>query len=115
MSAAFSIGDSDYWGTNGAIEAYLGRMACLAADTPSINPILVAWLAEERESFFTGYVVFLDEVLTDERVISQFLGLLDRATAEFLRGDEFTEYGKDWIRAEIPRLRAQLAQRFISP
>jgi hypothetical protein len=48
MSAAFSIGDRDYWGTNGAIETYLGRLARLAVDTPGIDPVLAAWPKQTR-------------------------------------------------------------------
>src|SRR5262245_61475805 len=102
MSAAFSIRDRDYWGTNGAIETYLECMARLAVDTPGTDPVLTAWLAEEGEAFYGGYMVFLDQVLTNERLVFQFVELLDRATAEFLQGGEFTQVGKDWIRETIP-------------
>ncbi len=84
MSAAFSIGDRDFWGTNGAVSTFVERMSHLAGDTPGIDPGLAFWLGERAQFFFTGSVVFLDEALSEPGPRGQFLGLLDQATEELL-------------------------------
>jgi hypothetical protein len=108
MSSAFDYNQYTIWGTNGTIEAYLESLCRLAAETPGTDAALRLWLEKERNHFFSGAVVFLGEVLADPTVAKQFLALFERATAEFLSGDEFTEYGKEWLRTAPHELHAHI-------
>jgi len=65
MSAGFKVADEVFWGTNGAVEAYAEALAAQAtAQLGSDHPLAVHF-REEREAFYGGKFLFLDEWLTD--------------------------------------------------
>ncbi len=99
MSAGFKIAGEVYWGTNGGVEAFVEALADAAGRRFGPTDPLAAFFREEREAFFTGKVVFLDELLVDAAARARFLEVLKWATQELLRGDELTEYGKEWAAA----------------
>ena len=103
MSAAFEFKDTFCWGTNGMIEGYLEWMA-QAAVSSNTEPELADWLSDWRDGFFTGAVVMLDDVLTGRERALQFVRLFEDATTELLNADQYTDYGKQWLREEAPKL-----------
>ena len=109
MSAASAFHDFICWATNGTIEAYLSRMAQLAADTADTDTRLSRWLAEERARFYPGAVIQLESVLTEPLLVEQFSRLFGRATDEFLAGQAFTEAGEQWLRSEPAKLQHHLS------
>ena len=109
MSAGFAVADEVFWGTNGAVEAYVDCLAVLAAERFGPDAPLTAFLREQVEGCFPGRVVFLDEMLADPYGRRQFLELLDAATDRLLREGAFTEYGQVWVSSVIAALRAQVA------
>ena len=111
MSAAFEFRGTLCWGSNGTVEDYLGWMASAAA-RPGTERALADWLADWRDAFFTGAVVTLADVLTDGERAAQFIRLFDGATAAFLEGDQYTDYGKQWLREEAPKLTARIRGAF---
>ena len=64
---------------------------------------------EERDGFYSGKFLFLDEWLADDAGREQFLGVLDAATEQLMRDGTFTEYGKEWIATVVAGMRAQIA------
>jgi hypothetical protein len=109
MSAGFDLDGEVYWGTNGAVEAYLGALARIAADRFGPDDALAAALRRHREGFFTGMVVDLDESLGRPGDRRRFASLLDAATAELLRGDAFSDLGRTWATTRIGAMRDRLA------
>jgi hypothetical protein len=108
MSAGFSVAGEVFWGTNGAVEIYLETLAAQAAVRVGPDDPLTAFFREEREGFFMGKVVFLDEWLTDEVRREQFLEILDAATAQILREGGFSGYGREWAASLAKGLRSRL-------
>ncbi len=109
MSAGFNVADEVFWGTNGAVECYVEALAAQAAARFGPNDALATFFQEEREGFFTGKVVFLDELLGDAAVRVKFLEVLDAATEQLIQEGAFTDYGRDWVGAVVARLRAKIA------
>ncbi len=109
MSAGFKVAGEVFWGTNGAVEAYVEAMASLAADRFGSADPFAAYLVEQRDSFSMGRVLFLDEWLSDAIGRGRFLGLLDAATAQLLQEDACTEYGREWVASVVAELRARVA------
>ena len=109
MSAGFSVGDEVYWGTNGAVEAYVDALAAQAANRFGPDAPLAAFFRHERDEFFMGKVVFLEGWLADGPGRERFLGLLDAATEQLLREDAISEYGREWIASVVAKLRARIA------
>ena len=110
MSAGFSVGNEVYWGTNGAVEAYVEVFAAQAAARLGADAPLAAFFRDERDGFFNGKVVDLDEWLADCVSRERFLKLLDAATEQLLREDMLTEYGREWVASVVAKLRAQVAR-----
>jgi hypothetical protein len=109
MSAGFKVADEVFWGTNGAVEAYVEALATQAAARFGPDDALAAFFREERERFFTGKVVFLDELLAGPAVRGRFLEVLDAATEQLLQEGVFTEYGREWVESVMERLRGRIA------
>ena len=65
MSAAFEIDGKTFWGSNSAVEAYVAAIA--AQSTARLGPdhALTIFFRSERESFYEGWIVFLDKVATN--------------------------------------------------
>jgi hypothetical protein len=109
MSAGFEVAGEVFWGTNGAVEAYVEAMAADAAARFGSAVPLAAYLAEQRDSFSAGRVLFLDEWLTDAAGRERFLAVLDTATERLLQGDTFSEYGREWVASVVASLRIRVA------
>ena len=109
MSAGFKVADEVFWGTNGAVEVYVETLAALAAASFGPADPLAAYLAEQRDSFSMGRVLYLDEWLTDEASRARLLQLLDAATAELLAAGAFSGYGREWVTTVVSQLRARIA------
>ncbi len=109
MSAGFKVKDKVFWGSNGAVETYLEVMAAQAADRLGSDDPLTVFLRSEREQFFMGKVVFLDNWVNDPSRRSQLSALLDAATDELLISGPFNDYGKEWIASVMGELRARIA------
>jgi hypothetical protein len=109
MSAGFKVADEVFWGTNGAVEAYVETLAALAADRLGNDAPLTVFLREQQERFFTGIVVYLDEWLTDAVSRERFVWLLDAATEQLLRAGAFTEYGREWVTSVVAAMRSRIA------
>ncbi len=109
MSAGFKLDEQVFWGTNGAVEAYvesLGRQA--GALLGSRHP-MATFFEAELEGFFPGKIVFLDELLREPGDRQSLLGILDAATKELLGNSSFSEYGQNWVATTMAALRAQIA------
>lgn len=109
MSAAFKVGGDVFWGTNGAVEAYAEALAAQAATRLGPDHPLAVHFREERDGFYGGKFLFLDEWLTDAEGRERFLGLLDAATEQLLRDGAFTEYGREWVATVVAAVRAKIA------
>ena len=109
MSAGFKVAGDVFWGTNGAIEAYAEALAAQAAVRLGPNHKLAVHFQEEKDGFYTGKILFLDEWLADAPGRDLFLVLLDAATEQLLREGAFTEYGREWVESVVAALRARIA------
>jgi hypothetical protein len=109
MSAGFAVADEVFWGTNGAVEAYVDCLAALAADQLGPDHPLATFFREQQVGCFPGRVVFLDEVLAAPVARRQFVELLDMATVRLLEDGAFTEYGQAWVSSVVTALRARVA------
>jgi hypothetical protein len=109
MSAGFKVADEVFWGTNGAVEVYVEAMAAFAERGFGSADPLAMYLAEQRDSFSMGRVLYLDDWLTDEAGRARFLQLLDAATAELLSAGTFSDYGREWVASVVSQLRARIA------
>jgi hypothetical protein len=110
MSAGFAVGEEVFWGSNGAVEAYVDCLTALAADRLGPDAPLAAFFREQQEGCFPGRVVFLDDVLAAPDGRRQFVDLLDAATERLLRDGAFTEYGQAWVSSVVAALRARVAE-----
>ena len=108
MSAGFKVGDDVLWGTNGAVETYVESLAAQATARFGPDEPLAAFFRHERETFFMGTVVVLDEWLGDDACRERFLEILDAATDQLLRERGFSEYGREWVVAVAAGLRAKI-------
>jgi hypothetical protein len=110
MSAGFRVGGEVFWGTNGAVEAYLEALADLAAARLGLDDPLAAFLREERDVFQAGRVVPLDGWLAAPAGRALLEGLLDGAADRLLREGVFSEYGREWVATVVSALRARVAE-----
>lgn len=108
MSAGFKIAGEVFWGTNGAVEEYVAAIAEEATARFGPNDGIAAFFRDERDSFASGRVVFLDRLLRDSESRARFLTVLDAATERLQRAGTFTEYGRNWVEYTISRLRAKV-------
>ena len=111
MGAGFHINEQVFWGSNGAVEAYVEKMAersaaCFGADHPWTQ-----FFREEREGFFPGKVVFLDQLVSDAESRAPLIALLDFATNEILERGTFSDVGRQWIAETISALRSHIAAK----
>src|SRR5262245_30360433 len=97
MSAGFKVAGEVFWGTNGAVESYVETMAADAATRFGPGDPLAAYLAEQRDSFSMGRVLYLDEWLADAAGRERVLAVLDAATERLLRDEVFSDYGREWV------------------
>jgi hypothetical protein len=109
MSAGFKVADEVFWGTNGAVEAYAEALAAQAAARLGPDDPLSVYFQEERDGFYGGKILFLDEWLADDAGRERFLGLLDATTEQLLREGAFTDYGREWVATVVASLRARIA------
>jgi hypothetical protein len=109
MSAGFKVAGDVFWGTNGAIEAYAEALAAQAAVRLGPNHKLAVHFHEEKDGFYAGKILILDEWLADAAGRDLFLVLLDAATEQLLREGAFTEYGREWVESVVAALRARIA------
>ncbi len=107
MSAGFKVAGKVFWGTNGAVEAYLEALAAQAAARLGPDDRLADFLRDERAGFFSGKVVLLDECVADVAGRERLLALLDAATDQLY--PEFTGYGREWMQTVVAALRARVA------
>ena len=84
-------------------------MAADAAARFCAGDRLAQYLAEQRDSFSMGRVLYLDEWLAAPADRVRLLGLLDAATVRLLRVGAFTDYGCEWVASVVAELRAQVA------
>ncbi len=108
MSAGFSIGNKVFWGSNGAVESYIEVMAAKAAERFGPDDPLAVFLRDEREQFYMGKVVFLDDWAADISRRRQFFELLDAATSQLLHSGLFNDCGREWVASVIAELRTCL-------
>jgi hypothetical protein len=108
MSAGFDIDGEVFWGTNGAIEAYVEAMAEQSAARFGADHPWTRFFNEQRDGFFSGKVVFLDELIRGAPSRADLVELLDLATAELARREVFTEFGRQWVAETIPALRKRI-------
>ena len=109
MSAGFKVGDEVFWGTNGAVEAYVEALAAQAVAQLGPDDPLTRYFQEERDVFQSGWILYLDDWLADAAGRERFLRLLDAATEQLLKDDVFTEYGREWVATVVASLRARVA------
>jgi hypothetical protein len=109
MSAGFRVAGEVFWGTNGAVEAYLDALAAEAAAQYGATDPLAAFLRAEREPFWMGKVVDLDAALGDAAARGRFLAVLDAATEQLLAAGAFTDSGREWVAAVVGGLRRKIA------
>jgi hypothetical protein len=107
VSAGFDIAGEVFWGTNGAVEAYLEALASEAAARQGVNGPLAAFFRAERNGFFPGKVVVLDGCLTTPADRERFAALLDAATERLTGERRFTDAGGRWVSTVIAALRAR--------
>jgi hypothetical protein len=110
MSAGFKIAGDIFWGTNGAVEAYVEALLSLATDRLGSDDPLTVFLQDERDGFSMGKIVLLDEWLRDASSRERFLGLLDAATERLLKQGTFTQYGQQWTSSVLSELRDRIAR-----
>lgn len=109
MSAGFKVAGEVFWGTNGAVEAYVEALAGQAATRFGPDDPLAAFFRDERDGFFGGKIVFLDELLTGPAWRGRLVELFDAATEQLLREGAFTGSGQKWVESTMRPLRARLA------
>ncbi|WP_148594917.1 hypothetical protein [Aquisphaera giovannonii] len=109
VSAGFDFAGQDYWGINCAVEAYLETLARIAAERLGPGDPMAIALSDESDGFFTGKVVFVDDILHRPGDRQRFVPLLDAATDQLLREDVFTDYGRRWVATIVQSLRDRLA------
>lgn len=109
MSAGFKLDDTVFWGSNGAIEAYLEALAEQATlHLGRLHPV-ARHFRSERECFFTGAVVDLAPIAEDIAARARLLELFDLATDPLLGTGTFSEAGRLWVRDVIGDLRRRLS------
>jgi hypothetical protein len=108
VSAGFDFDGEVFWGTNGAIEAYVEVMGEVAARLYGADDPLATFLRDELEVFFQGKVVLLDACVESAEGRRRLLRVLDEATSQIVSGDTLTEYGRTWVATTISALRAKL-------
>jgi hypothetical protein len=108
MSAGFEVADEVFWGTNGAVEAYVEALAAQAAARFGPDDPISVYFQEERDGFYGGKILILDEWLADCGGRKRFIELLDAATEQLLREGEFTEYGREWVATVVASLRCRI-------
>jgi hypothetical protein len=109
MSAGFKVAGELFWGTNGAVETYVETMGLLADSHYGAYDPLTVYLAEQRECFSAGLVLYLDEWLADIPDRIKFLELLDATTERLLGQGTFIDYGREWVTSVVVALRAKIA------
>lgn len=109
MSAGFEVAGEVFWGTNGAVEAYVEALAAEAAARLGPDDPLAVHLRAERDGFYGGKLLVLDDWLADAAGRERFVGLLDAATDRLARQGAFTEYGRAWVATAVAALRARVA------
>lgn len=110
MSAGFCYAGTVYWGTNGAIELCLERLAEALGDGRPDDAPLRAFLQECRETFFMGAVLDLDDALADDASRARFVEVLGVAMTRMIGDDGLSAYGREWVGAELAELRDAIAR-----
>lgn len=110
MSAGFKVDGEVFWGTNGAVEAYVEAMGAIALELFGADDPMTAFFRDELEGIFPGRVVVLNECLDTRGKRTRLLRVLDDATHRILSSDTFTEHGRDWVATVVAELRSKLVQ-----
>jgi hypothetical protein len=108
MSAGFEVADEIFWGTNGAIEAYVESLGAAAARLYGPEDPLARFLRGQLEGFFPGIVVVLDEHVVGRDACERFLRALDESTQQLLGGETFSDLGREWVATVMVRLRQKV-------
>ena len=111
MSAGFNIDQKTFYGTNGAIEAYIEAIANLAEARFGAEDEIALFFRDAKRGYFMGMIVFLDPVLRDATSRARFNELLDAATEDLLRQNVLTELGRSWVSTRIAEFRQHLVTR----
>lgn len=106
MSAGFEIDDEVFWGTNGAIEAYVRRIGATAARLFEPQDALATFLHQQLEGFFPGIVGVLNDHLAGPDACRRFLCALDESTSQL----PFTDLGCEWVETVMARQREKVAK-----
>jgi len=110
MSAGFKIDEEVFWGTNGAIEAYVSQIGATAARLFGPRDALATFFQQQLEGFFPGIVVVLDDHLAGPEACRRFLGALDESTSQLLHDGTFTALGREWVETVMARLHEKVAK-----
>ena len=109
MSSAFKVAGEVYCGTNGAVAAYVEVMAEQAVALFGIDAPITTFLQNERDSFLSGKIVYLDGCIQEAADRERLLMVLDAATAQLLREETFSQYGMQWVASVVGQLRERIA------
>ncbi|WP_439632185.1 hypothetical protein [Gemmata sp.] len=104
MSAGLKFADVVFWGTNGAVEVLLEALIAQAERQLGTADPLTTFLRDERDGFYMGKVVVIDEPLATTAARQRFLSLMNDASQELLREGPLTDYGSAWLSTEITAL-----------
>ena len=110
MSAGFKVHDKVYWGTNGAVEVCVEAFAAQSAKIHGAENPLSIFFREERDGFYNGNIVFLDDWIADATAKHRFLDVLDLAMHDLLQGTLLTDWGKMWVQTTFRELRESIAE-----
>ena len=111
MSSGFRIAGEVFWGTNGAVEAFVDAIAEVAKRQYGPADSLANFFYRDSDDLFTGRIVDLDDALLDTASREHFLQVFDAATEQLLQSDILTESGKKWLSSTMSDLRNNVAAK----
>ncbi len=111
MSAGFKFDNDVHWGSNGAIEVCVEALYEQASVHLDADDAITQFLREQNEILQTGimgWIVFLDDILTDFDSRHRFLQLWDAAATQIKGSDNLTEHGFEWLEYTTENLKAAM-------